>query len=454
MAATSGIRPQPGPQEVFLATPADLAIYGGAAGGGKSFALLLEAIRHINNPKFGAVIFRRQSTDITKEGALWDESQPLYKPLGGISREGKLDWSFPKGSAISMSHLEHENDKYNWQGAQIPLIEFDEVTHFSRTQFWYMFSRNRSTCGIRPYVRASCNPDPDSFVADLVSWYIDPDTGYAIPERSGVLRYFVRQGDDIIWADHPEQLLEKYADLTPHDVKSFTFVASSVFDNQILLEKDPGYLGNLKAQDTVNRERLLRGNWKIRPSAGLYFRRGDFPIVDAAPADARRVRSWDLAATEAGEGTDPDWTVGLKLSRDQHGTFYVEHVERFQGGPDRVEEAIKNTAAADGRGVNIRLPQDPGQAGKAQASYLINKLAGYNVTAERETGDKVTRASPASAQARAGNIRVVRGPWNEAFFTEVESFPSPKTHDDQVDALAGAFNSLIGSAATPRIWRA
>ncbi|MBP3958356.1 phage terminase large subunit [Gemmata sp. G18] len=451
MAETSGIKPQPGPQEVFLASPADLAIYGGAAGGGKSFALLLEATRHINNPKFGAVIFRRNSTDILKEGALWDESQPLYGAVGGVPREGKLDWSFPSGAAISFSHLEHENTVYAWQGSQIPLIAFDELTHFTKKQFWYMFSRNRSTCGIRPYVRASCNPDPDSFVAGLVAWYIDPETGYALPERSGVIRYFVRQGEDIIWADHPQELLDRYTDLTRHDVKSFTFVASSVFDNQILLDKDPGYLGNLKAQDVVNKERLLRGNWKIRPAAGLLFNRSNFPLVDAAPAEARRVRSWDLAATTTEEGVDPDWTVGLRLSRDAHGTFYVEHVERFRGDPNTVESKIMNIAANDGRGVHIHLPQDPGQAGKSQAKYLINKLAGYNVTAERETGDKVTRASPASAQAGAGNIRVVRGAWNEAFFTELESFPSPNTHDDQVDGLSGAFNALIGPNAQPNI---
>lgn len=452
MAATSGIRPQPGPQETFLASPADLAIYGGAAGGGKSFALLLEATRHLSNPKFGAVVFRRNSTDILKEGALWDESQPLYKAVGGVPREGKLDWSFPSGAAVSFSHLEHEKDKYSWQGAQIPLIAFDELTHFTKSQFWYMFSRNRSTSGVRPYVRASCNPDPDSFVAGLVAWYIDPDTGYAIPERSGVLRHFVRQGDDIIWADRPEELLGRFPDLTRYDVKSFTFVASNVYDNKILLEKDPGYLGNLKAQDTVNRERLLRGNWKIRPSAGLYFKRSYFEVVDAAPANARVVRCWDLAATDAEEGDTPDWTVGLRMSRDAHGTFYVEHVERFQASPEKVERGILNIAAADGKAVTIRLPQDPGQAGKAQAKYLTGKLAGYNVKTQRVTGDKVTRASPASSQAEAGNIKVVRGPWNEAFFAEVESFPG-KGKDDQVDALSDAIDELVAPDAEFRIRR-
>lgn len=452
MAATGGIRPQPGPQEQFLASPADLAVYGGAAGGGKSFALLLEATRHLNNPRFGAVIFRRNSTDILKEGALWDESQPLFKAVGGVPREGKLDWSFPSGAAVSFSHLEHEKDKYGWQGAQVPLIAFDELTHFTRSQFWYMFSRNRSTSGVRPYVRASCNPDPDSFVAGLVEWYVDPDTGYAVPERSGVLRHFVRRGDDLLWADHPQQLLDRFPDLTRHDVKSFTFVASNVYDNKILLDKDPGYLGNLKAQDTVNRERLLRGNWKIRPAAGLYFRRSYFEVVDAAPAGSRAVRCWDLAATAAAEGGTPDWTVGLRMSRDAHGTFYVEHVERLQASPEGVERAILNTAASDGRSVSVRLPQDPGQAGKAQAKYLAGKLAGFNVRTERVTGDKVTRASPASSQAEAGNIKVVRAAWNEAFFAELEGFPGTGK-DDQVDALSDAVAELAAGTPAFRVRR-
>lgn len=452
MAETNGIRPQPGPQEQFLATSADIAILGGAAGGGKSFGLLLEPTRHIHLPDFGAVTFRRQSTDITKEGALWDQSHAVYNGLGGTAREGKLDWSFPSKAAISFSHLEHENTIYDWQGSQIPLIQFDEITHFTKKQFWYMLSRNRSTCGIRPYVRGTCNPDPDSFVAELVAWYIDQETGYAIPERSGIIRFFVRRGDDLIWAEHPEQLLDRYKDLTPQDIKSFTFIASSVYDNKILLEKDPGYLGNLKALNYVEQERLLKGNWKIRPSAGLYFRRSQFPIVDAAPASARRVRCWDLAATDADEGHTPDWTVGMRMSRDEHGTFYIEHVERLQASPDGVERAIMNTAIGDGKTVRIRIPQDPGQAGKMQARYYVNKLAGYDVTTKRVTGEKVVRAAPASAQAGAGNIKIVRGSWNEAFFNEVENFPSSKAKDDQVDALSDCIDELIDPAPVLRIW--
>jgi hypothetical protein len=384
------IRPQKGPQELFLSTPADVAIYGGAAGGGKSFAILLEPTRHLNNAKFGAVIFRRQGTDITKEGGLWDESQELYRALGGIPREGRLDWSFPLGSSLSFGHLENDLTLNDWHGAQIAFIGFDELQLFTKKQFWYMFSRNRSTCGIRPYIRATCNPDPDSFVADLIAWYIDQETGYAIPERSGVIRYFLKRGDDIFWAMNKGELLEKFPESEPEHVKSFTFIASSIYDNRILIEKDPGYLGNLLAQSIVDRERLLKGNWKIRPSAGMYFQRSWFEVVDAPPANARRVRRWDLAGTEAKSDGNPDWSVGLKMSVDQNKIYYIEHVERFQARPEKVEAAICNIAASDGKETKVVIPQDPGQAGKYQAAYLIKQLAGYVVQSVRETGDKET----------------------------------------------------------------
>ena len=451
MTATERIKPQEGPQERFLSTPADIAIYGGAAGGGKSFALLLEALRHTGNPKYGAVIFRRHATEIRKEGGLWDESEALYQLAGGEPRQGLLDWRFRSGARISFSHLEHEKDKYTWQGAQIALIAFDELTHFSKSQFFYMLSRNRSTCGIRPYIRASTNPDADSWVADFISWWIDERTGYPIPERSGVIRYFIRRGEDLIWGDSRQELLDAHPDAIDAEIKSLTFISSSIYDNKILLEKDPGYLGNLKALSLVDRERLLGGNWKIRPSAGLYFKRSYFEVVDAAPVAAKKVRAWDLAATEATEGNDPDWTAGLLMSRDAHGTFYVEHVERFRGSSNKVEAAIGNIGASDGKEARIRLPEDPGQAGKAQARYLVSRLAGYDVRVKRVTGSKETRAKPASAQAEAGNIKIVRGGWNEAFLSELENFPGTNSKDDQVDALSDALDELLSGVATPRI---
>ncbi len=441
---SGGLRPQPGPQERFLASAADIAIYGGAAGGGKSWALLAEPLRHAAHPGFGAVIFRRTAVQVRNEGGLWDESARLYAPLGGTPRESLLEWRFPAGSRVKFAHLEHERTRYDWQGAQIPLLGFDELTHFSEGQFFYLLGRNRSACGVRPYVRATCNPDPDSFVARLIAWWIGED-GYPVPERAGRLRWFVRHEDDLVWADRPETLVQRFGpDTRP---KSLTFIAASVFDNRILLRKDPGYLANLDALPRVERERLKGGNWHVRPAQGLYFQRRFLATVSEAPVTARRVRAWDLAATRDGG----DWTVGVRLARDESGRFTVEHVERFQGSPAEVETALRRVAASDGVAVPVVLPRDPGQAGVAQARWLAAALAGFTVRARPEQGAKEARAAPVSAQAEAGNLALVAGPWNEPFLRELEAFPKG-AHDDQVDALAAAFRFL--APETPRAGQA
>src|SRR4051812_4845056 len=205
-ARAQAVAPQPGPQTAFLASRADIAIYGGAAGGGKSWALLLEPLRHVGVADFGAVFFRRSTVQIRNEGGLWDESAKLYPHVGARAREQALEWRFPSGASVSFGHLEHERNVYDWQGSQISLIGFDELTHFSARQFFYMLSRNRSMCGVRPYVRATCNPDADSWVAKLIGWWIDQETGLPIPERSGVLRWFARVGEELVWADRPEEI--------------------------------------------------------------------------------------------------------------------------------------------------------------------------------------------------------------------------------------------------------
>lgn len=619
------IKPQPGPQTTFLSTKADIAIYGGAAGGGKTFGLLMEPLRHISIPSFGAVIFRRTSVQVRNEGGLWDESSRLYPHVGGKPKEYDLWWKFPSGASVSFAHLEHDKNVLDWQGSQIALVCcevgtnvrlgdgslkavellqagdfvdtlqgpkkvtkvhepkeedcvevtifngkneviasqvqakthsvltpngwlsydiiyqsqahrvaqaapsllnlsyghkassppktnqspfsyaatqlrasykyevpsaskflfvpalpdtqysdrlpfqeyelsaqdrlysqetfsyteqealesdslsslskpqalapplsglrwqelflhfpslwqyrtsfaalaydevsyagcgleaqdyrecystythpygeheygdlgknpasvqlqvyaaqrnhtcspedvegtvqgcsrqaqavlyfhpyteelrlsvkecqllacdmvpcgvrkvvhfavdeenhyitesglvnkncFDELTHFTAAQFWYMLSRNRSTCGIRPYVRATTNPDCESWVADLIEWWIDQDTGYPIAERAGVLRYFVRLGEKIIWADSPEDLAQYKNPMTGEAIppKSLTFIPSLLADNQILARGDPGYLANLMALPLVERERLLNGNWKVRWQGQTFF---------------------------------------------------------------------------------------------------------------------------------------------------------------------------------------
>ena len=114
----------------------------------------------------------------------------------------------------------------------------------------------------------------------------------------------------------------------------------------------------------------------------------------------------------------------------------------MHGAPHKVVQAIINTASDDGREVRIRLPQDPAQAGKAQAQSMVTALAGYIVATERPTGDKIVRFSPFSAQCEAGNVDVLRGPWNGDLFDALEAFPEA-AHDDDVDACSTAFTHFV-----------
>lgn len=429
------IRPQPGPQTEYLSNEADIAIYGGAAGGGKTHGLLMEALSGYDIPRFNAVIFRKNANQVRNPGGLWDSSAEMYYDFGGNARESLLEWDFPSSAVIKFAHMDLEKDKYSWQGAQICLIGFDELTHFSWGQFNYMFSRNRSQCGIRPYIRATTNPDPDSWVRKFIDWWIDPATGYAIPERSGKIRWFIVNGDETIWADTKQELKVRFPDLT---ARSVSFIASNIYDNQILLEQNPEYLASLQSLPRFEREQLLHGNWNIRPTAGMFFNRSTIEVIPIIPKNLTTVRYWDRAATKKTENNDPDFTVGLKLGKDKDGVFYVLDIVRLQESPLGVQNAIKNTASQDGFTTRIGIEQDPGQAGVSEADLLVRMLAGYNVMPYKATKDKITRASPVSAQCEAGNVRVIKARWNEDFFRELENFPDG-SHDDIVDALSGAF---------------
>lgn len=440
------LKPQPGPQEEFLRSNADIAIYGGAAGGGKTYALLLEPIYHIGVQDFGATIFRRTSPQITNEGGLWDTSSEIYSLIGGNGITNPFRWTFQKGTKIEFHHLQHEKNIYDWQGAQIPLIGYDELTHFTERQFFYLLSRNRSTCGVKPYIRATTNPDPDSFVKSLISWWLDDNGEYADESKAGVIRWMVRVQDEIHWFNTHNEAVDYCLDLGIESLlpKSVTFIPSSVYDNKILLESDPGYLANLQVLSRVERLRLLKGNWKVRAEAGEIFDRSWFEIIDNPPYTEQIVRCWDRAATEPHEqNTDPDWTVGVQMSKINN-TFIINNVKRDRKRPAGVKNMIKNTASQDSKFTHILLFKDPAQAGQVEIDDYMTLLQSYAVHTLTETKKKWLRWLPLSSQAEAGNVKLVRGNWNEAFLSEIENVSMDgKSHDDQADAASGAYEWLV-----------
>lgn len=408
------------------------------------------------------------------QGGLYDASQELYRLYPGAKpkKTPAPQWIFPSGAKVSFRHLERDDSVYKWQGSEICLLEFDELTHFTEFQFFYMLSRNRSTCGIKPYVRCSTNPDSDSWVAGFISWWIDQDTGYAIPERSGVIRYMGRINEQIYWGDTKQEVIEyaKEADpdteLIDDDIKSVTFIASTIEDNQVLLKSDPSYMANLKALSQVDRERLLKGNWKIKSARGLYFPRSKCRLVEEIPDDVVRwVRAWDLAATEDKKNTRPEdgpaFTAGVLIGKRKNGRYIIADVINRRMNSSDVRSTVLNTARMDkatyGRKVRIRMNQDPGQAGKEQAENYIKLLAGFSLHITPESGSKETRAEPLSAQwigpegAEEGLVDVLIAPWTETYLGQLEAFPESK-FKDMVDASSTGFlelQSLATHSAPP-----
>lgn len=333
----------------------------------------------------------------------------------------------------------------------------------SETQFWYMLSRNRSKARARKRIRATCNPDVDSWVAEFIAWWIDqrekitedgrekmnPAYGLPIAERAGRVRWFVRMNGKMEWGDTAEELRERFAHLPPEDVepKSVTFIPAQLSDNRILQEKDPAYRANLLALPLVERERLLGGNWKARGEAGKFFNEAWFAqFADRAPAGGVDIRYWDKAGTEGGAGAR---SAGVRIKYFQHsGKIYVTDAKYGRWSALERESIIKQTAELDGRGVITWVEQEPGSGGKESAEGTVRNLAGHTIRVDRVHDEKRVRWGPWSAQAEGGNVILVRGEWNAEYIREHHNAdPEKEVTVDMVDASSGAFTKAV---RTPR----
>jgi predicted phage terminase large subunit-like protein len=178
------------------------------------------------------------------------------------------------------------------------------------------------------------------------------------------------------------------------------------------------------------------------PAEGNIFKPDSIEIIDALPADRITwLTGWDFAASVPMPGKDPDWTVGLKLGMQPNGRWIIGDVTRMRGTPDKVEECLVNTTKRHGRVCAVDLPQDPGQAGKAQVQHFTKLLSGFRVSSSPESGDKIQRAEAFAAQVNVGNVSMLRAPWNDDVINEMRVFPNG-AHDDIVDSSSRAFNAL------------
>lgn len=447
------IRPHPGPQTEFLSTSAQITIYGGSAGGGKSHALLLDPLRHVNNSAFRAIMFRRQAVEINRPGGLADASKKIYPYLGGEYYSSSKKWVFPSGATIHFMGLDHEDDIQALRGVEVDRIYLDELTTFDEEHFWYPQSRIRSTTGIPGKTKCSTNPQSSGFVKDLISWWIDED-GFAIEERSGVLRYFVRDDSDeedrLLWFDtyreaekYCKEILEQEEDEI--SITSLTFIRSSLDNNPSLGNE---YKKRLKSLPAKERAELLGGNWNYDASTGLYFKKNWVEVIERnrLPKMKKVVRGWDLASTPVGKGAkNPDWTAGIKMGLGEDGYYYVLDVIRFRDTIGEVKKAMKRAAISDGTSTTAVVPQDPGGHGKHAFQDHVKNLAGFHVRKAKTEKSKLERFLPFASASEYGLVKIVEADWNNDFLLELEGFVGDgKRKDDQVDAISDAYKELTG----------
>jgi phage terminase large subunit-like protein len=455
------IGPNSEPQRQFFSTPADIALYGGAAGGGKTFALLMEAVRHIDTPGFASVFFRLTRPELTQDKGAWEKSEEIYYGLGGFPNRTDLRWYFAGGATVHFAAVANASEvRKRWGSAQVGGLFIDQAETFSEAMFWGLFARNRSTSGVRPYCRMGCNPDPDSWLAEFFAWWIDSD-GYAIPERAGVLRWFVRVDNKVYWADRPEQLVLQFRRAGQRDVEpiSVTFIPAKLSDNVDLERADPEYRRKLEAAPWQEKERLLGdpkkgGNWKVKLGAGMFPGPEGWILIPAYyPNNSAFVRYWDTAATAYGEDVSESdrgaSTAGVLMAFDDDGPCVVDVVEVWTEGKER-DDVIRQTAELDRDqwgSVTTWLEQEPGGAGKTDAAHNLKVLEGFDAYAERATGSKVIRARPWASAVQGRRVRVVKSPaWTKNYIEQHQSFPLSR-RKDMVDASSGAYSKVL---LTPR----
>ena len=396
------LKPTP-KQLAFLLLPCLEALYGGAGGGGKSIALLMAALQYVDLPGYAALIIRKTFADLSLPSALIDVANSWLMNSGAKWSDTEKTWKFPSSATLTFGYIDSSKDKYRYQSAAFQYIGFDEVTQFEMLDYTFMFSRLRRSIESTVPLRMRCASNPGNIGHQWVK------------DR------FMAEGSGRIFL--PARIKDN-----PH------------IDHAL-------YHASLAELDPITRLQIEEGDWSAR-HAGNKFQREWFEIVDVAPAECRKVRFWDMAATEPKKGRDPDWTVGLLLGLTPDNMLYLIDVQRVRATPHATEKLITQMAELDTKQTPIRMEQEPGASGiTAIDDYKRRVLMGWDFKGVSSTGSKEVRANPVASQAEAGNIKLVRGPWNAIFLDETELFPAG-SHDDQVDALSGALADMVGVGKT------
>lgn len=387
-------------------------LFGGAAGGGKSDWLLMDALQYCDQPGYAALLLRRTWSDLNLPGALLDRAH-LWLRQPGVPASwdaGKGRYVFDSGAILAFGHLDSEKDKYRYQGAEFQYVGFDELTQFTESQYTYLASRLRRLQGsnVPLRLRGATNPGGSGH-----EWVKD--------------RFITRAGEP------GRAFIRSLLDDNPH-------VDREAYDEALAM------------LDIVTRAQLRNGDWEALPEGGL-FKRGWFLVADPPPLSAftRLCRAWDLAATDEVAAADPDYTAGALVGwHEPTRLYWLLDVQAFRQGPADVEKLIKAQAALDGPRVEIVIEKEGGASGKSLMShYARTVLTGYDFHAQPAVGSKTQNAAPLAVVAENNLLRLARGPWNHGFINEAVAFPVVP-HDDRVDAAAKALQRIQHHLRVPR----
>lgn len=401
-------RPSP-KQALFLGLPHREAFFGGAAGGGKSEALLMGALQWVDTPGYAGLLLRRTFRDLELPGSLIPRSHEWLSGTEAHWRGDEYLWLFPSGARLQFGYIQHPGDEQQYRSAEFQYVGFDELTTFEESMYRFLFSRLRrntglARAGVPLRMRSASNPGGIGH-----DW---------------VQRHFL---------DFPTE--------------DAIFIPSKLTDNPGLDQE--AYLEALAYLDDVTLAQLRDGDWSVRPTGGRFDRhwlKADHLHTELPKGheEWRWVRYWDLAASEEKPGKDPDYTVGTLLGLDEQNEPWVADVTRFRRDPGDTEDIIKAVAQTDAmhlENVSVRMEQEPGSAGEIVIDHYAKQLRGFPFDGIRSTGKKEVRALPFSTAMRRGFVHVVMAEWWSDWVNELEAFPTG-AHDDQVDSSAGAYNHL------------
>lgn len=421
-------------------------------------------LQYVHMPEFRGVIVRRTTPMLKGVGGCLDTASTMYREaVSNVKvKPSTMEFIFPSGAEIKMTHCEREGDKHNFQGWQVAAFLVDEAQQMLESQVVYFISRMRTMAPMKPVMKLTCNPEFNCFLRKWLqdAGYLDEKNhGIPKPEMDGVEVYFIRQGNEMIWNNSREELAKLYGE--DAGITSFRFISATCEDNPVLLKHDPSYVSRLKSLPRIERMRLLDGAWLVQEeSAGHYKKEWTNSItLSEIPDLVKIVRAYDLAGSIPSEKyPDPDYTASVLMGVDAQHQLYILDVARFRKRYAGVVDEIIQTGLKDmedwGDSVVTYIPEDPSSSGKAACAQMLGEISSHGVLVKKmKTSNtknrKLKNFEPFSVVAENGLVSVLKAPWNEIFHEELELFdPSVRVsglHDDMVDACGDAFLRLKDS---------